>query len=137
MTTRQQRRAAEKTQKKIEGRPRVYLSIPEEFLNIMGQSWSAALGNNVVMDMDLPEVLMFTVRHAPVKTGGDAMRTLDVFNALKEAPDGVIEMTRDDWDWMIAHFKEFAHQVWKAPDAAYLVRWLEQNIQQSPPESAT
>ena len=83
--------------------------------------------------MDLPEVLMFTVRQAPVKTGGDSLRTLDCFNALKDTPDGGIELARDDWDWMLAHFKEMAHTVWKAPDAAYLVRWLENNVQQGRP----
>jgi hypothetical protein len=125
-------RRAGKAGQKLEGRPKVYLPVPEEFLDIMGEPWSS-MRAGVITDMDLPEVLMFTVRHAPVKNGGDALRTLDCFLSIKEAPDGVIEMVRDDWDWMLSHFKEMAHNVWKAPDAAYLVRWLENNVQQTPP----
>ena len=123
--SRQQKRTTGKAAKKLEGRPKVYLPIPKEFLDIMGEPWQMLRDNQ----LDLVEVLMFTVRQCPVKTGGDALRTLDCFTAIKETPDGVVEMARDDWDWMLAHFKEFSHNVWKAPDAAYLVRWLEQNIQ--------
>lgn len=134
MGTRQQRRGAEQKKQKIEGRPRVYLLIPDEFLDLTDQPWTALRGNNASQNMDLLEVLMFTIRNCPVKTGGDAMRTLDCFQALKDTPDGMIEIARDDWDWMLDHFKEFAQTVWKAPDAAYLIRWLEQNVQLSPPE---
>mgnify|MGYP001582538894 FL=1 len=128
---RSSRRRAGKATKKLEGRPKVYLPVPDEFLDIMGEPWSS-MRAGVVTDMDLAEVLMFTVRHAPVKTAGDVPRTLDIFNAINEASDGTIEMVRDDWDWMLTHFKEMAHNVWKAPDSAYLVRWLEENVTDKP-----
>ena len=132
MATRQQQRAKGRAQQKIESRPKVYLPVPDEFLDVMDQPWSVTQGG--IEAGYLPAILMHTVRSIPVKTGNDSIRTLDCFQAIKNTPDGVIEMPRDDWDWMLSHFKDGGHMVWKAPDAAYLVRYLEKNVLQSPPE---
>lgn len=130
MQSRQVKRTIARSEQKLEGRPKIYLSIPKEFLDIMDNPWSTIQGN-VLTPMTLPEVLMFTVRRAPVKSGDDAIRTLACFQAIKDTPNGVIEMAKDDWDWMLAHFREVAHTVWLPPDSAYLVRWLEENVKAS------
>ena len=135
MSSRQQKRAGERAQDKIEARPKVYLPVPEEFLDLMGDPWRG-VQNSRVIEMDLPAILMYTLRQAPVKTGGDSIRTLECYQILKDTPDGIISMPKDDWDWMISHFKEMAHQVWKAPDAAYLTRWLEISVRLTPVEPA-
>ena len=130
MTTRAKKRATSKVQQKQLDRPKVRLPIPDEFLDIMGEPW-VVIQNKIPTTLDLADILMFTVRNASVKTGDDAIRTLDCFQTIK-ASNGTIEMNRDDWEWMLAHFKETAHTIWKPPDAAYLVRWLMSNIQSTP-----
>ena len=88
-------------------------------------------------ELDLRKVLIHTIRRAPVRTGGDAERTLDGLNEVRDGPEEYIEMPRDDFDWMKAHFKEIGHNVWLAPDAAFLFRYLEEVVQTSPPTGFT
>lgn len=103
----------------------VYLPVEEEFLDSIGNTWRLKSDSE---EMDLRDVLTTTVRRCPVKTGGDAERTLDLIRAIRAEDDGFIEMRKDDYDWMIAHFKEMAHNVWNPPDAAYLIYYLKENV---------
>ena len=133
MPPRSERRSIDKAQRKSGSSAKVYLTIPPQFLDLMDQPWRAVQAGNIVQELDLRDILMFTLRQAQVRTAGDSFRALDCFQALKTAPDGVIEMNRDDWDWMLAHFREVAHTVWKVTDGAYLVQWLENNVSETEP----
>jgi len=83
--------------------------------------------------MDLREVLLYTVRRCPVKTGEDAERALELFQALKEAENAnCIQLRKADFDWMLTHFHQMAHTVWLAPDSAYLRKWLRENVRTTP-----
>ena len=112
-----------KEKAKEEKIPRVYIPIPdpEEFLDVMGNPWTTQANQE---PMDMAEVLLHTVRYAPVKTAEDAERALDIVTTLKNA-DGYIEMSQVDYEWMMRHLKETAHILWKAPDSAYLRRFIE------------
>ncbi len=81
--------------------------------------------------MGLKEVLIHTVRRAPVTTAEDSERALDVLTGLKEADDQ-IEMAWEDFDWMRSHVKALAFRVWAAPDAAYLGRYLDEAASSTP-----
>jgi len=108
----------------------VYLPVPDEFLDIEGEPWSKLSKDRTLQEMDLRGVLQHTMRECPVHVAGDVHKALDLFEAIgDESTDGVITLSKDDYDWMMAHFREFIHTVWKAPDAAYLLRYLD-NIKQ-------
>lgn len=100
----------------------IYIPVEDEFLDAVGASWKISGSQN---GMDLREVLAHTIFRAPVKKGEDAVRTLECLEAINASDNGAIEFRKDDFDWMLAHFKEMAFQVWAPPDAAFLVRHLE------------
>jgi len=112
--------------KKVKETARVYIPVEEEFLDAVGATWKVPAGGNTtkVLD-DLREVLAHTIFQCPVKTGEDAVRTLECLEAINASDNGSVEMRKDDFDWMMAHFKEMAFRVWLPPDAAFLVRHLE------------
>ncbi len=105
----------------------IILAVEDEFLDVVGDPWSRPTPNGIEA-LDLRGVLKLTVRQCPVKKGEDAERTLDIINALRDPDEGPIRMRKDDFDWMVAHFREMAHTVWKAPDAAFLVRLLNEMV---------
>ena len=108
--------------KRIQETGRIYIPVEEEFLDAVGTTWKITGGKD---GMDLREVLGHTIFRAPVKNGEDAKRTLECLEAINASDNGTIDFRKDDFDWMLAHFKEMAFQVWAAPDAAFLVRHLE------------
>lgn len=110
---------------------RVYIPVEEEFLDAVEGTWKTSGTSD---EMDLREVLAHTIFRCPVKNGEDAKRTLECLEAINASENGGIEMRKDDFDWMMAHFKEMAFQVWAAPDAAFLVRHLETVKSMSLPE---
>ena len=127
------RRRDKAAQKKASTRSKVFIPIPDEFLDVDGEPW---IVRGVDGDLDLADVIAHTVRRCPVKTGEDAERTLDIFMAIRDR-DGdtdYIEMDTGDFEWMISHFKEVAHTFWMAPDARYLIRYLENVKMTKPPQ---
>ncbi|MAH48180.1 hypothetical protein CMI37_20320 [Candidatus Pacearchaeota archaeon] len=128
-----QRKRREKAEVKAHARARVYLPLPEEFLDVDGEDgWSVLNGEQ---NMGLDGVLLHTLRRAPVETGEDAERVLDIREAIKATGDDAAYMALDqsDFEWMMKHLKKFAHRVWLAPDAAYLCRYLNKSMLKSPP----
>jgi len=119
------------TKKVRENPARVYIPIEEEFLDVIGATWKTGSNSDA---LDLRDVLSHTVFRAPVKTGEDSVRTLHLIEAINESENGAIEFNKQDFDWMIAHFRETAHLVWAAPDAAFLLRHLETVKTQREPE---
>ena len=107
----------------------VRLPIEQEFLDVMGEPWTASRD---LAPMGLRAVLQHTIRRCPVKTGGDAERAYDILKAVRASDNGAIEMRKEEFDWMVVHFREMAHQVWLAPDAAYLVHYLEDHVVHDP-----
>jgi hypothetical protein len=107
-----------------------YIPIPPLFVDSVGDPWRV-----VNIAHTLLEVLIFTIRKCPVKTGDDADRTLsllNLFRSIDTTEQPYIPIDRGDFDWMIAHFKEYAHIVWQAPDSAFLRRWLIDNKKAKP-----
>ena len=125
-TDRKRRRRDERAKRKAASRTKVYIPIPEEFLDLEEEPWTL---RGVEGELDLVDVIAHTVRRCPVKTGDDAEHTLDIFQAIREQEDydekGYLEMPKADFEWMIAHFKEVAHGFWLPPDARFLIRYLE------------
>lgn len=121
---------------KVKETAHVYIPVQEEFLDVLGDSWKIG-GSGGRDDLNLREVLVHTIFRAPVKNGEDAKRTLECLEAINASDSGPIEIRKDDFDWMIAHFKEMAFQVWAAPDAAFLVRHLESVKSMKPPTEET
>lgn len=119
---------------KVQETGRIYIPVEEEFLDAVGATWKISGGKD---GMDLREVLAHTIFRAPVKNGEDAKRTLECLEAINASDNGAIDFRKDDFDWMIAHFKEMAFQVWAAPDAAFLVRHLESAKSLQPPEAVS
>lgn len=109
----------------------VFIKVPDKFEDCIGGTWDIMQPNNQVeKDIGLVRVLITTIRRCPVKSGEDAERSLDLIRIFKKESDektGWIEVERDDFSWMLRIFKETAHQVWAAPDSAYLCEWLEKN----------
>jgi hypothetical protein len=126
-------RADRRRQTKVKARPRVYVPVPEEFVDATGHPWTSVNRDGDTEDFDLPEVLTHTLRQAPTKSMDDAKRALDVFRMVEQA-DGYIEMPKDDWDWMMGHLNDVAHKVWKSIEGAYLVNYLEAAAQTKPPK---
>jgi len=121
--------------KKAQTAAKVWIEIPEEFLDVVDEPWQFN-NRGTVEELDFVEVLQHTIRFTPVKNGGDAERTLDILTTLREDHNGHIEMRQSDYDWMLAHFKELAFNLWKAPDSAYLVRYLEAVTRKTEPKEA-
>lgn len=106
---------------------RIILEVEDEFLDVGDEPWSYTLKDGSTKEVDLRGVLMHTIRQCPVKKAEDAERTLDILLELK-AGNGHIDMRKDNFDWMLAHFKEMGTAVWKAPDTAFLCRYLRDNV---------
>ena len=116
----------------------VYLSIPDEFLNVMDEPWMITLQDGP-QEANCLEVLIYTVRRLPVKDAGEAERALEMLQILKAANEQedaeYVELRQADFDWMKAQFKEHAHKLWAAPDSAYLRKWLDNNVQTKEPQA--
>ena len=103
----------------------VYIPVPVPFLDSDGKEWTLERRNGVDNTLSLYEVLLLTLRKCPVKSGLDAMRVLDIREAIKRCwGEPSIALAQSDFEWMVVHFGEFAHTVWVAPEAAFLVRFL-------------
>ena len=117
----------------------VYIPIPDEFLNVMDESWMITLQGGP-QEANLLEVLLYTVRRLPVKDAGDAERALEILQILKSANSQedieYVELRQTDFDWMKAQFKDHAHKLWAAPDSAYLRKWLEANVTTEEPKES-
>jgi len=122
----------EKEKNNVSG-PMIYLAIPDPFLDSDEREWTLTRRNGVQDVLGLQDVLLHTLRRCPVETGLDAMRVLDIREAVKHCVSGYIALGENDWLWMIEHFKLHAHLVWLAPEAAYLVRYLNCNSATSIP----
>lgn len=132
MTTRQQKRSKERSTAKAEGAQRVYITIPDELTDCMGEPWTAQAGNEL-LTLDFMDVLLFTVRKCPVQNAEDSERALELIHSIKDTENGYIELRRSDYDWMISQFKAHAHKIWTAPDAAHLRKLIDTGLSASPP----
>ena len=87
-------------------------------------------------ELDLLEVVVQTLRRIPTKTIGEAERGLDLIEYIRSNEENdCIQITKSDFDWMLARFKEDGFKVWLAPDGAYLIRYLERNAANKKPPS--
>ena len=103
----------------------VALPAMEELEDCMGRRWT--IGDPPVQQ-NLRSVLLLTVRRCPVKTGGEAERCYNLIQAIRQEEGGPIRLVTSDFDWLVAHAKEFGHTVWSAPDAYLLVKILTENV---------
>lgn len=112
----------------------VYILQPDRFLDSDCQPWTLRLRKGDDAELTLRGVLLHTLRRCPVQTGLDAMRVLDIREAIKScAAYHYIALSGHDWAWMLDHFLQYAHAVWLAPEAAYLIRYLKQHASSSMP----
>lgn len=138
--SRAQRRADEKARKKATSGKKVYLSIPEEFLDVMGEPWAIPSGRGESLELDFLEVLIQTIRQGRVQTIEEAERSLDLLSIVKEVNDDIsepsyIEFTRGDFDYMISHLRKTAHMIWLPPDAAFLIRYINEISTEEKPDN--
>ena len=135
MTTRQQKRATERTSAKSESAARVYITAPELFTDCMGEEWTAKDGETgQVVTMDLLDVVLMTVRRCPVQTAEDGERALEIIQTIKSTTNGAIELRRADYDWMMGQMKAHAHKLWSGADSAHLRKVVEAAVSSTPPE---
>jgi len=138
--SRAKKKAGDRAAQKAAAAAQVWIPIPDEFLDLNDESWTLLRARGEIEEMELVEVLRHTLRRTSGTTHGDGEKALDILNHLKqylpldhEPKDGeeepeVIQMSRDDFDWMQTQFKEQGGSVWTNADAAYLVRWLQNNV---------
>ena len=133
---------AKKTRRTTTAVERVWIPVPDEpFLDPMDEPWTFTRGRNGPEELDLPGVLLMTVRYMPMPRGTtlDSEMALDALMVLKAAQEqrgGGIELRKDVYDWMLSAFKENAHHLWPKPDAAFLCKWLKDNVSASGPNGA-
>ena len=131
-TTKAEKRAA-KARERAAKKPKVWLPLPEgDFLNADDDSWKIREEE----PMDLPEILLYTLRQCPVKNGEDADRVHDLRILIKEAVETgaeELEILKEDFEWMLSHFKDMSHAVWLAPDSSFLRRYLDASVLKSKP----
>lgn len=129
-------RADRKREEKAKERRRIYIPIPDEFLDVEGDTWKTALPGSGVKELDFVGVLAHTIRRLPVKTGHDAERNLDILSSIKAVGDNdkYLVLEEDDYNWMVEQMKEHGHLVWLAPDSAYLVRRVKNTSQTGKPK---
>ena len=115
-----------------------FIPIPAEFTGLDEQPWTFTLDQKPE-EIELLDVLTYTARfcrpRADNPSPGDANRLLgfcDLFQATLKAEGTTVEMSRNDFEWMIGQFKDHGHKVWNPVDNAFLVRWLERNTQTTP-----
>jgi len=124
VTTRAERRRRDKNGTKP-GSPYIYIPIPEEWRDSMGDAWGIARGG-VIEELDFIATLQWSIRKLPVKTAEDAERALDILQVTRAAGD-TLELRKDDYDWLITRFRESLHLIWSGPESALLRRYLETN----------
>ena len=108
----------------------------DEFLDVAGEPWTRSGQDD---GLNLAEVMIFTIRKSPVKTFEDAERGLEIVEAIQEMGEGDrwFSMRKDDYDWMLAKFRETAFVIWNPPDGALLVRQLKKATSNREPEPAS
>jgi hypothetical protein len=124
--SRAEKRREKKVRDKVKSVGKVRIPIPEEFLDVMDEPWQTRESDGTIRDLDFQGVLVRTIRRAPVKTGEDAEKTLDILSAIKGADNGYIEFTQNEFDWFLSHVKNTAFAIWLAPDAAFLAKYLKE-----------
>ncbi len=116
----------------------VWLPVPDEFLDVMGELWNVRRNDGTIdEDVGFLRVVMTTIRRCPVATAGDSERAYDILQVFRSAEGDeaeYVELSQDDFDWMQRHFKEHSHKIWAAPDSAYLRKWLEDRVLEENPE---
>ena len=133
-STRQQKRAQERSATKTEDASRVYIVVPEEFTDCMGDSWNSQTSEGIVQ-LDFLDVLLFTIRRCPVPNAEDSERSYELIKTIRAAENGYVELRRSDYDWMITQFKAHAHKLWTAPDAAHLRKVIEASLSAKKPDA--
>lgn len=134
MTSRQQKRAQERSAARAEDATRVYITVPEEFRDCMGDPWTSQTVQGIV-ELGFTDALLLTIRRCPVQNAEDSERSLELIETIRGTEDGVIELRRADYDWMMMQLKANAHKTWNAPDAAYLRRTVEAAVSAKKPET--
>ena len=133
---RAQARRDKKAKKKAASRSKVYLGLPDEFMDINGEPWTTSV-NGEVEELDLAEVLQHCLRFTPSKDEQAPFHKLDLYNEINDAEDTYIEFGKSNWEWMLRYFKESAHRIpFMDPDVAYLIRYIEGAAQKTPPAEA-
>ena len=111
--------------KSIDNAAPVCIPIPSPFLDSDGRKWTLDVRNGKSITLGLPDVLLLTLRKAPVRSGLDAMRVYDIREAIKACSgQPSVTLPESDFIWMVEHFGEVAHTVWLAPEAAFLIKYL-------------
>ena len=118
-----------------ESSARVYIKIPEQFTDCMGEGWTAKYAETgQVVTLGLLDVMLMTVRRCPTPTAEDGERALEIIQTIKATTNGAIELRRADYDWMMAQMKAHAHKLWPGADAAHLRKTIEASVSSTPPE---
>lgn len=110
-------------------RSQVYIPVPNEWLDTVDTPWTVIEADGSRNELSLVECVIYTLRACPVTNVADAERSLDILLRLKEClhakpPNGEVDLYQDDFEWMVRLFRDHSWKIWRAPDAAYLCRYL-------------
>ena len=112
----------------------VFVHNPENFADAMGDPFMLNIRGKSQPCSPL-DACLWLFRLLPAKTYGDSERALDLMAKLRSADNGSVALKRDDFDWMIAQFKETGFKLLNPPDLVVLVRHLTQNAASKPSEA--
>mgnify|MGYP001569582655 CR=1 FL=1 len=127
MTNRQERRRVGKKALKLESQSRVYITLEDEFLDCMGDSWQVQRSNGSLDKLNFSGVLQYTLRRIPVKTVDDSDRSLEILRVIQQAEEDYLEIRNEDYEWFIARIREYGHVIWPWPDAALIREYLKEH----------
>lgn len=131
------KKRARKAEQQAALRRRVYIALPEEFVDSRGEAWSVTRSTGLE-ELGLDEVLCHTLRVGPYDNSAETFRGLELqqeIQALDEDADCIM-LWEADFDWMVEHFRKITHSgTWIPTDFAFLVKYLEKARRTTPPSS--
>jgi len=98
----------------------VTIRIPEPFKDLLGGDWAVTRGDQVEV-MDFRGCMVHTLRKVRVATAGDAEKALALLRVFKDGKGKTETMAVEDFAVMFAELTHAAHEVWLAPDSAFLL----------------
>ena len=99
------KKRARKAEQQAALRRRVYIALPEEFVDSRGEAWSVTRSTGLE-ELGLDEVLCHTLRVGPYDNSAETFRGLELqqeIQALDEDADCIM-LWEADFDWMVEHF---------------------------------
>jgi len=118
-----------------------WIKIPEVWTDVIGEPWSIIKLDKSIVEKDFVGTLAYSIHRMPAKNNAEGQQLLGIFlNVMDHASvenrpvASYIEMDLEDFKLMIERFEGFLHMgVWNSVDAAFLIRYLENNTEKIKP----